>query len=58
MWVPEWARRLKAGVRPVPGTEDCDAFAEWAYFDGEVPGLPAAASPEGRRLWLDSAQCQ
>jgi hypothetical protein len=53
--VPAWAKRLKAGVRPAPGTDDCDAYAEWLYFEGEVPGLPPADSPEGRRLSGESS---
>jgi hypothetical protein len=53
--VPEWAKRLKAGVRPGYGTPECDEFAEWVYFGGEVAGLPLADSPAGQRLWRESS---
>jgi hypothetical protein len=53
--VPEWAERLKAGEWPAYGTPECEEFAEWCYFEGEVPGLPMATSPEGRRLWRESS---
>jgi hypothetical protein len=56
--VPDWATRLVAGESPAYGTEDCDEFAEWRFFQVDIPGLPPADSPDGERLLREAERCR
>ncbi len=54
--MPGWARLLLAGEVPKPGGPDEAGFFGWAFMNDAVPGLPAADSREGAKLWLESAR--
>jgi len=49
--MPDWVDRLKAGERPLEGSEGHGEFIGWLYLGDEVPGLPDPLSPDGAPLW-------
>jgi hypothetical protein len=53
--MPAWAARLiNDGVAPREGDDGSDEWFGWMFCGDAVPGLPAADSPEGQRLWSDA----